>query len=79
MGKKPLGFTLERIDVNGNYCKENCIWANWETQSRNRTNNVWLEANGMKMVQADWAKYFKVSELTTSPQQARVVMFCFWQ
>lgn len=62
MGKKPNGFTLERIDVNGNYCKENCIWANWETQSRNRSNNVWLECNGIKMIKADWAKYFNVSQ-----------------
>lgn len=30
-----LGLTLERKDVNGNYCPENCIWADWETQYNN--------------------------------------------
>lgn len=28
--------TLERIDVNGNYCKENCTWATWEQQAKNK-------------------------------------------
>lgn len=36
MGIKPEGMTLERVDVNGNYCKENCIWADRYTQSVNR-------------------------------------------
>ena len=28
--------TLDRIDVNGNYHKENCRWATWDTQSKNK-------------------------------------------
>lgn len=30
-------LTLERVDVNGNYCKENCTWIPLEMQSRNKT------------------------------------------
>jgi len=30
------GLTLDRIDVNGNYCKENCRWTTRLEQSRNR-------------------------------------------
>ncbi|RYY51294.1 MAG: AP2 domain-containing protein [Chitinophagaceae bacterium] len=29
-------LTLERVDVNGNYCKENCTWVTKQTQARNR-------------------------------------------
>jgi hypothetical protein len=30
------GLTLERIDVNGHYCKNNCEWIPGSQQSRNR-------------------------------------------
>lgn len=30
------GLTLERVNVNGNYCKENCKWDTYSTQGHNR-------------------------------------------
>jgi hypothetical protein len=36
MGERPPDFTLDRIDVNGNYEPSNCRWADWFTQSRNK-------------------------------------------
>ena len=37
MGKKPQeDYTLDRIDVNGNYTPENCRWADPQTQQKNK-------------------------------------------
>lgn len=32
--------TLDRIDVNGNYCKENCKWSTKKEQANNKTTNI---------------------------------------
>jgi hypothetical protein len=39
MGPRPPGMTLERVDTNGNYCPENCVWATHKTEARNNRRN----------------------------------------
>lgn len=45
-------LTLERINNNWNYCKENCYWATMEQQQKNRRNNIYYK---WKLVK-DWCR-----------------------
>ncbi len=36
MGEAPLGMSLDRIDNDLGYFKENCKWTDWKTQCRNK-------------------------------------------
>lgn len=50
------GLTIDRIDVNGNYCPENCRWVDRKTQARNTRRNRFIEYNGEKYCLNDWAR-----------------------
>lgn len=39
-------LTLDRIDSSGDYCPENCRWATYEQQIKNRRNTIRLEYDG---------------------------------
>lgn len=60
MGDRPEGYSIERIDVNGNYCKENCCWIPKEKQARNKRNITILEYEGQIAPLATWAEIFKI-------------------
>ena len=53
VGERPsTDHTLDRIDPNKNYCKENVRWATRYEQSRNKRSNIVVEGVILK----DWCK-----------------------
>ena len=55
-------LTIDRIDVNGDYCSENCRWVTKEEQAKNKRNNVFVVYNNKKMIASDCAKIVGISE-----------------
>jgi len=53
MGVRPENMSLDRIDNNANYSKENCRWASRIVQGRNTSRNVFYLINGIKYCQEE--------------------------
>lgn len=61
MGDPPTGMSLDRIDVDGPYSKENCQWATASYQARNTRRAVRVRLNGAVMFAGDAAAKLGVS------------------
>lgn len=63
MGEKPSArHSIDRIDVHGDYCPENCKWSTDREQSCNRTNNKLITAHGETLTQSQWARRLGVHD-----------------
>ena len=49
-------LTIDRIDVNGDYCPENCKWSTAKEQARNKRSNVKLTYHGETRILVEWAE-----------------------
>lgn len=60
MGARPEGGTLDRIDNDKGYCKENCKWSTKVEQSGNRRSSIKVEWRGEIVNLIDVARLEKV-------------------
>lgn len=66
MGFRPdITYSLERINNDLGYFKENCYWATRTQQSRNKRSNVWIDFNGKRMILKDWANELNLKGSST--------------
>lgn len=65
------GFTLERVDNNGDYCKENCRWATRKEQCNNTRKNILIDYNGVQLTSAQWAEKLGLKEGTFKSRRLR--------
>ena len=49
-------LTIDRIDVDGDYCPENCRWVTMKEQQRNRSNNHLITYKGRTLTISQWAE-----------------------
>lgn len=63
MGTKPTPLhSVERVNPNGNYCPENCVWADKTEQSNNRRGLNWITHNGRTMTITQWNRELGLAE-----------------
>lgn len=60
MGEVPKGLTLDRINNELGYFKENCRWADRKTQNRNTRRTKMLTIDGVTRSLPDWAEAYGV-------------------
>jgi len=46
MGRRPKGYTIERIDNDKGYSKDNCKWATYTEQANNKRSTIWVDIKG---------------------------------
>jgi hypothetical protein len=49
MGDRPIGMQIDRMNNDGDYEPDNCVWSTHTQNQRNKGNNVLHDFNGLKI------------------------------
>ena len=64
MGEAPENYSIDRINNLGDYCPENCRWADNIIQSKNKSSTLLYEIDGEKLCLKDIAKKYNIKYTT---------------
>lgn len=72
MGEQPSpSHSLDRINGDLGYSKDNCRWATWVQQGRNRANNRKLTLNGITRCVSEWCEITGLAHTTIHSRLVR--------
>lgn len=63
--------TIDRINVDGDYCPDNCRWISIADQEVNRTNNRRITIDGVTKVLSDWCRFYDIKPNTVQSRLRR--------
>jgi len=80
IGSYDKNLQLDRIDVNGNYCKENCRWVTVLVNARNKRNTIYLTIDNITKPASEWAElknvnYHKMHERIMQGKEGKEALY----
>lgn len=71
MGIRPEGYSLDRIEVNGNYEPNNCKWSSVKEQLNNKRDNRLINFNGETLNVTQWSEKLNINPKTIDSRLRR--------
>jgi hypothetical protein len=67
--------SIDRINVNDNYDKNNCRWATRQVQNENKRNNIFITFNDKIKTITEWSKIYNLNYTTLKRRYDKIIKF----